>query len=39
MGYIFVLPDHVPEAVYRQLPPEKQRMVYIDASRPVPNGL
>ncbi|MPC21633.1 Thrombospondin-3a [Portunus trituberculatus] len=31
--------DHVPETVYRNLSPEKQRMVHLDTSRPVPNGL
>ncbi|XP_050711023.1 cartilage oligomeric matrix protein-like isoform X2 [Eriocheir sinensis] len=31
--------DHVPEAIYNQLSPEKRRLVYIDVSRPVPNGL
>lgn len=36
---IYVSPDHVPEAIYNQLSPEKQRLVYIDVSRPVPNGL
>ncbi|XP_076046713.1 thrombospondin isoform X2 [Oratosquilla oratoria] len=31
--------DHVPEAIYNQLPPNLQRQVEIDRSRPVPNGL
>ncbi|XP_045129659.1 cartilage oligomeric matrix protein-like isoform X4 [Portunus trituberculatus] len=31
--------NHVPETVYRNLSPEKQRMVHLDTSRPVPNGL
>ncbi|XP_042216566.1 cartilage oligomeric matrix protein-like isoform X2 [Homarus americanus] len=31
--------DQVPEAIYNQLPPDLQRLVDIDVSRPVPNGL
>ncbi|XP_066951046.1 cartilage oligomeric matrix protein isoform X2 [Macrobrachium rosenbergii] len=31
--------DHVPEAIYKLLPPRLQRLVEIDVSRPVPNGL
>ncbi|XP_069980586.1 cartilage oligomeric matrix protein isoform X3 [Penaeus vannamei] len=31
--------DHVPESIYNQLSPELQRLVDIDVSRPVPNGL